>query len=382
MVHDERGMDRLALRRAIDHHFSESELRDLCFELGVDYEHLDGANKGDKVRALVLYAERHNCLDELAAAVIRLRPATGDALSALPATLEPKRTVSPSGRSTPQRRAQAAVAAAVLLLALGVLVLWRLRAQGERATATHSDSSTTSFSDMLFIEAGLFEMGSDEGAADHQPARMVYLDDYWIDTYEVTNDAYQQFIDATNHRAPDHWIDGDYADGLGDHPVLGVTWHDARQYCEWSGGRRLPTEAEWEKAARGTDGRRWPWGNTAQAGQANTFEAGRGNTAPVGAFADDISPYGVMDMAGNAQEWVNDWYQADYYAVAISDNPPGPAASETRVIRGGAYWLGLESATTYSRLGIYRPEDPPATNEELSGPSLAVGFRCACTSCG
>jgi formylglycine-generating enzyme required for sulfatase activity len=235
--------------------------------------------------------------------------------------------------------------------------------------------------DMTFIESGSFYMGNDEGAADQRPARNVYLDSFWIDTFEVTNAEYKVFVEETNHRPPDHWSNGEYSPGQEDHPVIGVTWTDAKQFCEWNGAKRLPKEAEWEKAARGIDRRKWPWGNSWTDGFANTFEAKINFTSPGGNFPEDKSPYGVMDMAGNAQEWVNDWYLEDYYSKATSQNPPGPNSGTYRVVRGGAPWLGKDQATTYYRLGIYPPDFPYPATERITSPTAIIGFRCACDNC-
>ena len=235
--------------------------------------------------------------------------------------------------------------------------------------------------DMVFIEAGTFYMGNDDGEPNQGPARNVYLDSFWIDTFEVTNSQYQLFVDETNHTPPDHWENGQHAPDLADHPVIGVSWYDAKQFCEWNGAKRLPTEAEWEKAARGNDKRAWPWGNPWSDGNANTSEAKIDFTVPVGTFPDDKSFYGVMDMAGNAQEWVNDWYQEDYYSWAVSQNPHGPMSGTTRVVRGSSYWFGKELAKTYYRSGIYPPEFPVHSNQKNIGPRGPIGFRCACNDC-
>jgi len=377
-------MDRLALRRIIDQHFNESELRDLCFELGIDYEHLEGNSKAGKVRSLLLYFERRKALERLAETVVRLRPEVQAELDAslTDATGHGDFTSRPAwlevGLPTGRRSWLVLVGAALLVIGTTVtLILWR----GEIG-ATDTPTPGDDVVGMQSVPAGSFLMGSDEGAADTQPERTVYLDAFWIDTFEVTNASYHQYVEDTNHRAPDHWPDGNYPTGQEDHPVLGVTWHDAQQYCEWRGGMRLPTEAEWEKAARGSDGRRWPWGNDAGEGWANTAEAGIGTTVPVGTYLKDVSPYGVVDMAGNAQEWVLDWYQDDYYTVAMDENPPSPLPGEFRVVRGGTFWLDLTQAMTYTRLGIFPPEYPPPVSLEINIPSSTIGFRCVCISCG
>jgi iron(II)-dependent oxidoreductase len=243
-------------------------------------------------------------------------------------------------------------------------------------------SSNSDGNSMAFIEAGAFLMGNDDGADDQKPAHEVYLDSYWIDTFEVTNKEYQVFIEETGHTPPTNWKDGQYVPGREHHPVIGITWYDAKQFCEWNGAKRLPTEAEWEKAARGTDGRVWPWSGGWIDGSANTLEAKVGSTTPVGTYPKDKSPYGVMDMAGNVQEWVDDWYQEDYYSRAVSQNPLGPISetNKAKVVRGGAYWLGKELATAYSRSGIYPPDYPFPIKDDFSSPT-PIGFRCVCDDC-
>jgi len=192
--------------------------------------------------------------------------------------------------------------------------------------------------DMILIPAGEFMMGSDDGYNDEKPAHKVYLGAYYIDRYPVTNAEYKRFVDATGHRQP-NWKGGTYPAGKADHPVVRVSWEDATAYAQWA-GKRLPTEAEWEKAARGVDGRRWPWGNEWGAGRCNSQETGIGDTTPVGKYSPaGDSPYGSADMAGNVWEWVGDWYDDTYYASSPARNPMGPShpVIPNRVVRGGAW---------------------------------------------
>ena len=188
---------------------------------------------------------------------------------------------------------------------------------------------------MVFVPAGEFLMGSDEGSPDEKPVHRVTLDGYWIYRYEVTVAQYRKFCQETGREMPTKppwgWED--------DYPVVNVSWEQARAYCEWAGGR-LPTEAEWEKAARGTDGRKYPWGNDwvdNWCAHAIGMKEGPG-TVPVGSYPRGVSPYGLYDMSGNALEWVADWYSENYYATAPPRNPTGPESSTTgsRVVRGGA----------------------------------------------
>ena len=224
--------------------------------------------------------------------------------------------------------------------------------------------------EMVTIPAGPFVRGTTSGGFDEQPQRTIYLDTFSIDRYEVTNHQYQQFVLATGHRKAGP--PSRYAKSIGkmrgtNQPVVYVSWDDANDYCRWK-GKRLPTEAEWEKAMRGTDGRLWPWGNQEKANGANwaRVQDGYDVSARVGAFSTDKSPYGVMDGAGNVMEWVADWYQEAYYKESPDKNPPSPEFGHFRVMRGGGY------TTTGGDLRITsRSKMVPDFRDET------IGFRCA-----
>ncbi len=232
--------------------------------------------------------------------------------------------------------------------------------------------------DMTLIPAGEFIMGSNEvdreakalqyGSrkpwyANERPERKVTLPDFYIDRTEVTNKSYKEFVDATKHEAPPDWVNGAYQ-GSADNPVAYVNWADAAAYCEWK-GKRLPTEQEWEKAARGTDGRRFPWGNDFDLKKVNTMGEYQGTTR-VGMFPDGKSPYGVLDMAGNVQEWTADWYKP-YPGSDYNDKDYG---EKFKVLRGGG-WGGMGHYTlqVYVR-SAFRNIAPP------DGRYNDVGFRC------
>jgi formylglycine-generating enzyme required for sulfatase activity len=224
--------------------------------------------------------------------------------------------------------------------------------------------------EMVSIPSGPFIRGTDYGGFDERPQRTLVLDTFAIDRYEVTNFQYQQFVDATGHRKSGP--PSRYAKNMSkmrgiNQPVVYVSWEDAEAYCRWK-GKRLPTEAEWEKAMRGTDARLWPWGNVEQPDGANwaRVQDGHDVTASVGTFPTDKSPYGVMDGAGNVMEWVADWYAESYFKEAPEQNPQSPEYGTFRVLRGGGY------ATTGADIRITsRSKMVPDFRDET------IGFRCA-----
>jgi formylglycine-generating enzyme required for sulfatase activity len=225
--------------------------------------------------------------------------------------------------------------------------------------------SPAALDERVEIPAGWFLMGSDSDRPDEAPQRRVYLDAFYIDRYEVTNRRYDDFATATGLAGAASWPGLDPMLGRGDFPVAGLRWEEAAAYCAWVGGR-LPTEAEWEKAARGTDGRTWPWGDEWDPARANTAESGAGGPMHVGSFASGVSPYQLADMAGNLEEWVADYYQADYYRTAPDHNPRGPSTVVNHVRRGGSWAGDGDQARTSYR-----------TSSHGSSPDLRAGFRCA-----
>jgi formylglycine-generating enzyme required for sulfatase activity len=239
-------------------------------------------------------------------------------------------------------------------------------------------------SDMVFVPAGEFIMGDDEGDDDEKPEREVFLDAFHIDKYEVTNAQYKECVDAgacnppARISSPSHLSYYDNPE-FDDYPVIWVSWDDAQTYCKWR-GKRLPTEAEWEKAARGTDERLWPWGNSEPDEsklnlcdvnclydwKESHIDDGYADTAPVGSFEAGKSPYGVYNMGGNIREWVADWFTPDYYRNAPDRNPPGPSSGIGKALRGGS-WRSNIPVT----LSTYRLWYDPEVKDEY------IGFRCA-----
>lgn len=237
------------------------------------------------------------------------------------------------------------------------------------AAATTEPAKPAIVDDMISIPAGSFSMGQDGSKPKNGPLHQVDLPAYEIDRFEVTNDDFAQFVEATGYKtyaeqnSSKNWKDA--AEGKGNHPVVYVTWDDAKAFCEWA-GKRLPTEAEWEKAARGDDGRVYAWGNDFVAANGNFYEGGIRGTTAVGSFPTGGSPYGVEDMAGNVREWTADDFVA--YPGAAADADPF-FGKENKVNRGGGWFDGEdgELVTTYNRNA-----GPPATSANDD-----IGFRCA-----
>jgi len=234
---------------------------------------------------------------------------------------------------------------------------------------------------MLRIDAGEFVMGSNY-QKDERPRRVIYLDAYYIDRYEVTNADYREFTrwikakrdhsrchpdePAGKDHVPLTWKNQQYRQFVGDQqPVVGVDWFDAYGYARWR-GKRLPTEAEWERAARGTSGGKFPWGESFANRLANTKETGLKRSATVGSYPGGRSKSGAFDMAGNVWEWCYDWYKLEYYRQAHRENPQGPAIGKDRVLRGGS-WAHPAKMSRSSYRNFGRP----------IVWSYYIGFRCA-----
>jgi len=237
--------------------------------------------------------------------------------------------------------------------------------------------------EMVLIPAGPFVMGSDKKDLagigkefglqkplyfDEHPQRTVSLPAFYIDRYEITNADYGRFVRATRYRTPRHWEGENIPAGQERYPVTNVSWYDVQEYCQWA-GKRLPSEAEWEKAARGSQGREFPWGETFNPTKANVGADGIPGLMPVGSFKEGLSPYGVADLAGNAWEWVEDWYRA----YPGSDYQSDFFGSKYKVLRGGSYGGSGHYHLPVFYRGAFRSFADPV----LTFPD--VGFRCAKT---
>jgi formylglycine-generating enzyme required for sulfatase activity len=222
---------------------------------------------------------------------------------------------------------------------------------------------------LAYVPAGEFTMGS-EAYPEEMPIHTVYLEAFWIDQTEVTNGMYikcvitgicQEPLASTSRTHSNYYGNSEFDN----YPVAAVKWNMAKAYCEWA-GRRLPTETEWEKAARGIDGRIYPWGNDLPNNNLLNYNSNVGDTTEIRKYPDGKSIYGAYDMAGNVWEWVNDWYAEAYYQNSPFSNPPGPDSGSERVMRGGS-WEGLDISVRSVSRGYFNPEKSTSK----------YGFRCA-----
>lgn len=277
---------------------------------------------------------------------------------------------------------QAVIVAIIFFVAMGGRGLLAAEPQAGQ-NGQHTGVETIKGQDgapMILIPAGPFTMGSNDGLPSERPEHSVTLDSYYIDQYEVSMQLYGAFLLAAKHDAPPTW-DDEAATTVGDRPAVGMGWADAAAYCAWA-GKRLPTEAEWEKAARGTDGRRYPWGHMQPFVDIANYNRGvwvseavtlvgvaggvEGMSVRHGLKDGGKSPYGLHHMAGNAAEWVSDWYDREYYAKSPDKNPTGPPTGEKKVLRGGS-WVDLPVALRVSA----------RMSAEQDFQDRTIGFRCA-----
>lgn len=240
---------------------------------------------------------------------------------------------------------------------------------GRWSPVTPVDAKISAVDGMLevYVPEGEFMMGSNNGPkSDNYPAHKVYLDAFWMDRVEVTNAMYLKCIRSgacskpvTDNVYYDRWI-------YRDHPMIYVTWFQAEQYCAWT-GRRLPTEAEWEKAARGVNGNKYPWGNEAPTARLANFDGTMIHEAvPSFRYPLGASPYGALNMAGNVREWIADWFDREYYRISPYANPQGPATGTERSLRSGSYNEDQNEIAAYVRY-----------SHQPGSAGLSRGFRCA-----
>ena len=253
------------------------------------------------------------------------------------------------------------------------------RSSIQMASAAKKESDKKSFKkkeklptpspEMVYIPTGDFIMGSNERWDDESPEHIASTDAFYIDLYEVTNETYKIFVDETNRETPYHWEDGNIPKGKEKHPVVYVSWFDAKAYCEWDGGKRLPNEQEWEKASRGKNGFTYPWGHEWTLDKSNNPYKHSTGTVPVGSYPNGKSPYGLYDMSGNVWEWVDSYY-LPHPGNTVHRAEYG---EDKRILKGGSwfdclsYGCGL-SAPTFNR-SFFTPE---VRNNSF-------GFRCAKT---
>lgn len=236
---------------------------------------------------------------------------------------------------------------------------------------------------MVYVPAGSFLMGSvagdPEADDDEFPRHEVTLDGFWLDQTEVTNAQFVAFLNAEGNQTQEGvtWLNFDtnaqimtegnpfsVETGFENHPIIYVTWYGANAYCAWVGGQ-LPSEAQWEYAARGSENLRYPWGNEAPDNTRLNYNSNENGTVAVGSYPNEASWVGALDMAGNVWEWTNDWYDSDYYAESPSENPSGPTEGDRGVLRGGGWFNAASNVRA-----AFRSNDSPA------GSNYFIGFRC------
>ena len=259
---------------------------------------------------------------------------------------------------------------------------------GDVGKAKEKTSSTDKMT-MMLIPGGSFQMGglNEKAQPDEEPDHKVTLKSFWLDKTEITNAQYAQCVAAGACEVPnelksatrkDYYTNPEYAD----YPVVYVTWNDAKAYCEWA-GRRLPTEAEWEYAARGNDFRNFPWGDADPSEETANFGFKNKDTSKVGSYPAGASPFGILDMAGNVWEWVADYYSASYYAKSPAENPTGPdkpgANGLQMVVRGGSWADDIAELRVSNRgFGLAQNLEADKLSNAYAGQSNErTGFRCA-----
>jgi formylglycine-generating enzyme required for sulfatase activity len=255
------------------------------------------------------------------------------------------------------------------LFDIGIKFLFMIILVMTGITAAKANSANKGYENMVLIPFGEFRMGDGEHYDD--PGHKVVLSNYYIDKYEASNARYEAFMKGTKHSAPAYWDDNKL--NKPEQPVVGVNWFDADAFCKWE-GKRLPAEAEWEKAAKGPDQYHYPWGHQYDSKKSNCCE-NIGATTPVDSYPEGVSGYGVYNMAGNVYEWVADWYEMSYYSKSPALNPKGPEKGVkwghlgmNKVLRGGS-WFAPESSQHTGHRFWNKPEN--------NSYGVGLGFRCA-----
>lgn len=301
-----------------------------------------------------------------------VRPAPFPAPAVLPQAVvpplpKPAAVPPPQLRPTPARPSRAKYVMFVFLVlaaaGTGMWYWWQSRLQPQIESKPPAESSAKTPAPpagMVYIPGGTFMMGRNNAEdPEETPAHTVSVDPFYLDKTAVTNDEYAEFVRDTNYAAPPSWSVG-YAGAVAHWPVTTVSWEDAQVYCKWK-GKRLPTEAEWELAARGTDGRLYPWGNNFNSALTDSVEAGLGQPEPVGSRPNAASPFGVLDMSGNVWQWCQDDYKPYPGRTSTFEIPAG-----AKVVRGGSFKSDQDHVTTTTR------------NLDLATTrSPTIGFRCA-----
>jgi formylglycine-generating enzyme required for sulfatase activity len=262
-------------------------------------------------------------------------PEMSEAAKKIKAGLEKTRVIEKTGKKKKKKFPVLLVAAGAVVLTVVLLLVLKKK----KSDSNENYDTETLGIEWLDIPAGEFLMGDNfnEGWVDERPVHAVYLDAFKISKYEITFEQYDRFCEETSRNKTD-----DFGWGRGTRPVTDVSWEDASAFCSWLSQKtgkniHLPSEAQWEKAARGTDQRRFPWGNTVPSCDMANYNRCRGKTMPVGSYSSGISPYGVHDMAGNVWEWCSDWYDPSYYQNSPGTNPAGPSTGSQRIHRGGSW---------------------------------------------
>ena len=330
------------LRELISQGFGREELRNLCFDLDVEYDDLPAEGRSGKARELVIYMNNRGRTAELLALCAQRRPHLDwpEFVEPEPGESQHEELEQPAGDSqAPQDQTTGTRAA-----------LW---------TEPHGEP------DWVTIPAGPFWLGWDKGRKNEKPSHEYDLASFLIARFPTTNAQYRLFVRSTEYHAPAHWFDGHILTGYENHPVRFVSFYDAQAYCQWLSqmtGREitLPSEAQWEKAARGAeDSFVYPWGASADPARANTAEASRDATTPVDRYPGGASPFGVIDMCGNIWEWTRSAYKP--YPYDAQDGREADDESK-RVLRGGAFY----SSQNIARCS-YRSWDNPEVRQRDDG---------------